>query len=616
MRHTLVFVLLISIAGSVSAETPFVCSCGADPPSPPAKRSLAPYAGVPDDMRPFVKIDKPYQESYTDLVEYNGSARELPDADAKTLKEIRIGFIGPLENHPDAVLGKHMLQGAQLAIDQANAVGGYGGRPFRLMLHNDSAIWGASSNEVVKMVYDDKVWAIFGSISSDTTHIALRVALKAEVPVVNSASTDPTIPETVIPWYFTVIQDDRMQGYTLARRIYDELGLKRIAILRVDDRYGRVGVLKFREAAQQLRNPVVSEQKFAPATTDFRQQLKAIADLHADGIVLWADQEPAAAIVKQMHELGMTQHVFGSHRIMGDEFVQRAGVAAEGVEAVSPFDPSCQDRMWMDFEAAFEKAFHERPDQFAALAYDQIQVLLQAICRAGLNRGRIRDALTSVEDYRGVTGEMVFDPNCKNISPLFLATVRGGRIEYRRLPMTKPYARVNDEPAQYHGPSLPDMDCQKLHIAVFGPAIVERISSTEVLAALAQAKAAGLKLTLVPVASDVQWGKASSQLVDVLYQQHAMAVITLDRASSHLAEQLALKVFVPVLAISADHTLASTNVPWIFRLPQNSSLQQAIECLTQAIRKAGPNPEKVRDLLASGAKLGDVSFLPGGEPKQ
>ena len=122
--------------------------------------------------------------------------------------------------------------------------GGYGGKPFKLMLHNDSAIWGAASNEIVKMVYDERVWAMFGSISADTTHIALRVTLKAETPLVNSASTDPTIPETIIPWYFTDLQDDRLQGYTLARHIYTELGLKRVAILRVNDRYGRFGVLE------------------------------------------------------------------------------------------------------------------------------------------------------------------------------------------------------------------------------------------------------------------------------------------------------------------------------------------------------------------------------------
>ena len=49
-----------------------------------------------------------------------------------------------------------------------------------------------------------------------------------------------------------------------------------------------------------------------------------------------------------------------------------------------------------------------------------MQILLNAIGRARLNRGRIRDALTGIESYKGVTGDMVFDPNCKNIAPLFL----------------------------------------------------------------------------------------------------------------------------------------------------------------------------------------------------
>ncbi len=134
---------------------------------------MKPYAQEPEDMQPFSKFTEPYFQHYVDLVEYNGAARDLPLVNANDVSEVRIGFIGPLENHPDAALGKKMLNGAQMAIDEANAAGGYGGKPFKLMLHNDSAIWGASSNEVVKMVYDDQDWAIFGSISGDTTHIAL-----------------------------------------------------------------------------------------------------------------------------------------------------------------------------------------------------------------------------------------------------------------------------------------------------------------------------------------------------------------------------------------------------------------------------------------------------------
>ena len=79
------------------------------------------------------------------------------------LKEVRIGFLGPLEGSISSSLGKQMLQGATLAMEEANKKGGYRGIPFKLMIHNDVGLWGAAANEVVKMD-DEKVWAWLGSI--------------------------------------------------------------------------------------------------------------------------------------------------------------------------------------------------------------------------------------------------------------------------------------------------------------------------------------------------------------------------------------------------------------------------------------------------------------------
>src|ERR1035437_10288350 len=289
---------------------------------------------------------------------------------------------------------------------------------------------GASSNEIVKMAYDDKVWAMLGSLGADSTHIGLRVSLKAEIPIVNSASTDPTIPETIIPWYLTTIQDDRVQSYTLARRIYTDLGLSRVALLRVNDRYGRFGVLKFKDAARRLGHPVTIEQKYVPGATDFRRSLGIIVDSNAEAVVIWGDQAPAAAILKQMRELGMKQRVFGSYRTVGAGLVDAAGTAAEGMEAVFPYDPNRDDPAWTSFRARFAKRFDRQPEVFASLAFDTMNILLDAVCRAGLNRGRIRDALAGLESYKGVTGEMAFDPNSKNIVPMYLATVSNGANKY------------------------------------------------------------------------------------------------------------------------------------------------------------------------------------------
>jgi branched-chain amino acid transport system substrate-binding protein len=622
------------------------CECGKNPPGPPKDRVVAPYAGEPADLSPYEKFAKPYDLNYVHPNIYTGSGRDIPEP--KNLTEVRIGFFGPIEHNPEQAFGLRMLHGAQLAVEEANARGGYGGTPFKLMLHNDydnwqakavygedrptdPTIWGSASNEVVKMVYDDQDWAIFGSISSESTHIALRVSLKAETPIVNSASTDPTIPETYIPWYFTVLQDDRVQGLTLARHIYTDLGLKRVALLRINSRYGRFGVLKFRDASRRLGHPVVIEQKFMPGDTDFTRALKIIQSSRADAIVLWTDEIPAANILKQMKALGMKQRVFGSYRTLGPELLAGAGDAAEGFQAVFPYDPTRNDPKWLDFNTRFEARFHEKPEQFASLAYDAMNALLDSICKAGLNRARIHDALANIEQSDGVTGHMVFDPNQKNVAPMYLGTVHNGSISYRVATMEKqpadkpkktaeatpsgpavPYARVGEDGVEFNGPHNSEPETGAAKIIVFGKQAAALVETPEIRAALNEA---GKQWQLLPVASDQNWGAASTQLVHALMDEHALAILALDRDAAHLAEQLALKAFVPVIALSEDKKLTSTNVPWIFRLPTSATPADALRLIQSASANGTTTPDKLRDTLASGHAINGVAFLTTGEPK-
>ncbi len=634
----------IGVAAQAADAPAHKCECGAHPPGPPRDRAVTPYAGEPADLSPYAKFAAPYDLNYTHPNIYSGAGRDLPEP--KDLPEVRIGFFGPIEHNPDSVFGLRMLHGAQLAIEEANARGGYGGKPFRLMLHNDydnwqakavygddrptdPAIWGSASDETVKMVYDDQDWAIFGSISSESTHIALRVALRAEIPIVNSASTDPTIPETYIPWYFTDLQDDRVQSLTLARRIFTELRLKRVAILRVNNRYGRFGVIKLRDAARRLGHPIVIEQKYLPGDTDISHQLKVIQDSRTDAIVLWADQKEAALILKEMQTLGMKQRVFGAYRTLGPELLAQAGTAAEGFEAVFPYDPTRNDPRWVDFNRRFEERFQEKPEQFASLAFDAMNELLDSICRAGLNRARIHDALADIEQYDGVTGHMVFDPNQKNVVPMYLGTVRDGTITYRVATMEKlpaaepapparsdstpppvPYARVGENGVSYAGPHLADVPPGPIRIVVFGPQAASVAQSAKT-----QSLLSAFPWDLVAVGSDQNWGAASTQLVHALFDQHALAIVALDRNAAHLAEQLALKALVPVIALTGDRSLTATNVPWIFRMPAEATPASAFQLLRAAERQSGANPERLRDVLASGNALDGFAFLPTGEPK-
>ena len=280
-----------------------------------------------------------------------------------------------------------------------------------------------------------------------------------------------------------------------------------------------------------------------------------------------------------------------------------------------PLIPTAIDPLWQGFITRYESGYHEKPDHFAALAYDQMRILLDAICRAGLNKGRIRDALTGLTRYKGVTGDMIFDPNCKNIAPLFLGRVHDGKIDYRRITMEKPYARVGESGVQYSGPQTPDETNATPKIAIFGPRADEIANSVDVLSALAGSNQDGW-LSLIAIPSEAAWGKASNDLVNAVYRDHVLAVIALDRNSSHLAEQIAVKSFLPVVAISSDRSLTSTNIPWIFRLPESTPVQDAVSLVSAAIAQAGSNRSSVRERLASGKSLAGVRFHSTGEVRR
>jgi adenine/guanine phosphoribosyltransferase-like PRPP-binding protein len=154
-----------------------------------------------------------------------------------------------------------------------------------------------------------------------------------------------------------------------------------------------------------------------------------------------------------------------------------------------------------------------------------------------------------------------------------------------------------------------------VHVVLFGPRAKEVAESPELLAALHEGTGSERQWTLLPVDSEQNWGAASTQLVHALMDEHALAIIALDRNSSHLSEQLALKCFVPVVAVSDDKSLTSANIPWIFRLAAGTAPEDALRLLRRAAALGGTNPQQVRDVLASGGAIAGVAFQPTGETR-
>jgi ABC-type branched-subunit amino acid transport system substrate-binding protein len=398
------------------------------------------FANTAADIEPYSGV-KPYKEHFLLQIEYTGPGRAIPEPGPE-LKTVKMGFIGPIQNLPsvatggmghEAALGKMMLKGAQMAIDEANEGGGYlrRGIPFELKVVNDNGLWGSSGNEITNMAYKDPVWAILGTIDGANSHIAIRVALKAEMLMMNSGDTDPTFTETNIPWTARCIGDDRQMGYLMADYLFRKMGYKRVALIRSSNRFGRFGIREVRDTARRMGRPVLIEMAYKVGAQDLEMQVERLKATNPDAVVHWGDATESAIVLNTMRKLGMKQPYFTNDRTVSEEFTKLAGANAEGVISAFPWDPSRQDPKLVAFRERFRKKFGEEPETYAAHGYDGMNMLIWATQVGGLNRAKIRDLIAyRTKPWPGVTGDIPLSSTLDDLGDVYLARFENGKWVY------------------------------------------------------------------------------------------------------------------------------------------------------------------------------------------
>ncbi|MCK5694101.1 MAG: ABC transporter substrate-binding protein, partial [Bacteroidales bacterium] len=367
------------------------------------------YGKTPSEMLPYGNYQDAYIYHFHEPQLFLGAGREKKEPTGLT--EVRIGVLAPLSGNVLALQGNQLLNGAMLAAEEANVRGGYKGLPFKIMPHNDVGLWGAAANEVVKMS-DEGAWAILGTIDDVNSHVAIRVALKLEIPVVNTGDPDPTFTETGIPWVIRVIGDDRQSSYALVDYIHHQQEHQRVAVLRANNRYGRVGVMEFRDAALRIGHPLVLEVRYDDGETTFDAQLERIQNSNPDAILLWGNALEMGLIVNQIKEMGLKQPIYASDRAVNPEFLEVAGENAEGIITTCQYNPKADSPKLKAFQENYRKRFDLEPDVFAAHAYDGMNLIIESIHMVGLNKALIRDKLTDLktfQGYEGITGEIILD---------------------------------------------------------------------------------------------------------------------------------------------------------------------------------------------------------------
>lgn len=314
-----------------------------------------------------------------------------------------------------------------MAIEEANDAGGHEGLPFRLVQAWSEDPWGSGIGGVTRLVYDEGVWAIVGGPDGPSAHLVEQVVAKARLTFVSPVSTDKTANLANVAWIFSCTPGDHLQAPVLADALISRTGDGSFAVVSCTDHDSRMFTAELLSACRRLEAFPARHLEFRPDSADIGHLLDALAQARPNALALIAGSQDAARFLIAMRREELTMPVFGGPAMGRRAFVETAGELAEGVLFPLLWHRSAVEEESADFARLFEGRFGVEPDYTVAHTYDAMNLTIDAVRRAGLNRVRICDAVRGLSPWPGVTGTITWDPTGQNQRPVILGTVRNGR---------------------------------------------------------------------------------------------------------------------------------------------------------------------------------------------
>ena len=365
--------------------------------SPAPRRWLAlaaavvtlPVAGIADGLT------EPYRDLSVAGSGFLGAGRDVPDPD--TLASVRIGVTGPARSQS----GRELLAAVQLAVDEANAAGGYRGLPFEVVFRPNDGPWGVVASQVVRLAAEDEVWVIVGALDGERAHAAELVVAKLWVPVITPVG-DHTVDYANVPWVFRGMPDDLSQVEALLD-LATQRQWRRLILISESWRDAEQGARRFQRRATGRGLELVRHHRYKTHRPEV--SLERLAGIEADALVLWGRPASALPVMRRLRELGVDLPLLLPSLLT----VPEVAACAELGEALAaaPYNLSSSRHDLAEFRHAWLARRGVQPSYVAVLAYDMTRLALDALGRSGLNRARLRDHLASGH-FDGLTGPFRF----------------------------------------------------------------------------------------------------------------------------------------------------------------------------------------------------------------
>ena len=349
-------------------------------------------------------------------------------------KGLKIGVSAPLSGDI-AGLGKSTKNAILLAQEEINAKGGVrvGGamQKVTFIIDDDENKPESTATVFQKLINQDKVVAIIGSQSSKCSNAGAPIAESAGIPQITPWSTNPNVTKGK-KYVFRACFVDTYLGKILARFAKNKLKAGTAAVLYDVASDANKGIAEvFRDEFAKAGGQIVGFETYNTNDKDFSAQLSKIKGANPDVLFLPNYFNEVPLQVQQARKLGLTCTIFGNDAWDNPELITLGGKDMEGTYFANHYSPDVDRPASREFIAKYKKKFNSQVDAAAALTYDSVYLLVNAIERAGkADPKAIRDALAATKDFSGVTGTISYNGSGDPVKGALIIRIENGKFVF------------------------------------------------------------------------------------------------------------------------------------------------------------------------------------------
>ncbi|MFQ5829917.1 MAG: ABC transporter substrate-binding protein [Candidatus Methylomirabilia bacterium] len=346
---------------------------------------------------------------------------------AQAAEPIVIGEINP-RTGVFAVLGTAVHEGILLAMEEANAGGGVGGRSIRLISRDDEGKPERAIAAAEELASRRGALALIGGYVDRLVGPIGEVAERSQIPYLATASLDERLTRQGHRYFFRISSLEPFVKVTTGI-VLEEFGAKNVAILHSFTPGASQLARRQREVLEQAGVQVSVQEQFSPGLSDFTPLLARVRDQGAEVILSDTFFRDHLLLVRQMAQGGVRVKAFlGAFGMEFPKVITALGPESEGLFGTTSWQPGVNlgpnEQASLDFIDAFKKRFGRAPVPLTMHGYAAAQALLHAL-RDVADSGRplageaVRDALARI-DVETPLGRVKFD---ERGDPLFYERV-------------------------------------------------------------------------------------------------------------------------------------------------------------------------------------------------